>query len=59
MRILITGASGSGTSTLAAAVGSALGLKIFDADDYEQARFGSANPEFIEWAARWKKRPSR
>ncbi len=34
MRILITGASGSGTSTLAAALASAIGGVHLDADDY-------------------------
>jgi adenylate kinase family enzyme len=34
MRILVTGAAGSGTSTLARALASALGARAFEADDY-------------------------
>jgi adenylate kinase family enzyme len=34
MRILITGAAGSGTSTLAQALGSTLGASVLEADDY-------------------------
>lgn len=34
MRILITGASGSGTSTLAAALAGRLGARFLDSDDY-------------------------
>lgn len=34
MRILITGASGSGTTTLGRALASKLGFSFFDADDY-------------------------
>jgi uridine kinase len=34
MRILVTGASGAGTSTLAEALGKKLGIAHFDADDY-------------------------
>jgi adenylate kinase family enzyme len=34
VRILITGASGSGTTTLAAALGQRLHVQVFDTDDY-------------------------
>ena len=34
MRTLITGASGSGTSTLARSVAARLGIAVFDTDDY-------------------------
>jgi adenylate kinase family enzyme len=34
MRILVIGASGSGTTTLGRALGRALGSAVFDADDY-------------------------
>src|ERR1700753_1178979 len=34
MRILVTGAAGSGTSTLAHAIGSELSVSVLEADDY-------------------------
>lgn len=44
-RIHITGASGSGTTTLGAAVATALGIKHLDADDFAWA---PTNPPFMQ-----------
>jgi hypothetical protein len=69
LRILITGASGTGTTTLGGALAQQLNCGFFDADDYywlpaeirvtrlrdrEMRRFGRVDPAFLAWAGQYE-----